>query len=172
MKENNEVIVSEETTKKKVFQIFKKIQKKVPGLHNIRVTASQISFLIKHQDNQLYVEDVEQLKRISPIDYINFYEGDYVITVVDPDERDIYKDNEDMLFLRYIMHQISEVICSCVGNEFVITENLITCFIDSSEFSNEQFTGLDNIFGDLGLMYFVGRPNIVYYNYDGDVRER
>ena len=94
-----------------------------------------------------------------------------MITVVDPDERDIYKDNEDMLFLRYIMHQISEVICSCVGNEFVITENLITCFIDSSEFSNEQFTGLDNIFGDLGLMYFVGRPNIVYYNYDGDVSE-
>ena len=57
---------------------------------------------------------------------------------------------------------MADIICACTGNEIYIDNYQIKCYLDVQEIDLEQFSQINDLFEDTGLIIFAHRPYIVF----------
>lgn len=133
------------------------------SLSGIKITNSQVSAIISSGDT-LNFADARYFDGILKTEFLHFVEDKFIFSCYDCDEKEIYKQGEDddILFLRDICSQLQEYICSCTGNEILITENELAVFLDIPDISVDQLKNINSIFNEDGVIIFNDRPYISY----------
>ena len=144
----------------KVFDIFDDINDRV-SLEAIRLTAGQLSLILATENPSVSYEKFKEAGDLIQADYCGFYDNHFVISLY----RESYDDetlNEAVRFLGHVVNDMADIICACTGNEIYIEKYQIKCYLDVQEIDIDQFTRINDLFEDTGLIIFSHRPYIVF----------
>ena len=142
-----------------IFDIFDELKNEI-YLKGIRLTAGQISLVLSESESAISYESIKIVGDKINADVITTYDNHFVLATYE-DSFDQIQD-ENIQFLRKIVTDMADIICACTGNEIYIDEYNIKCFLDISELALADFTQINNVFEDDGLIIFAHRPYVLF----------
>ena len=144
----------------KIFDIFDWLNNEIP-LEAIRLTAGQFSLILKNPNMSVSFDMIKKGGDLINADYLNFYDDHFVLSLFE----ESYNDESlhaNIRFLGQVVIDMADIICACTGNEIYIDKHQIKCYLDVQEIDAEQFTRINDLFDDVGLIIFAHRPYIVF----------
>lgn len=144
----------------KIFDTFDAIKKDVP-LEAIRLTAGQLSLILDTPNPSISYMKLKEAGDLIKADYCGFYEDHFVVSLYQESYNSEILD-EKVRFLGKVVGDMADIICACTGNEIYIDNYQIKCYLDVQEIDLEQFSQINDLFEDTGLIIFAHRPYIVF----------
>lgn len=144
----------------KIFEIFDQINDDIP-LKAIRLTAGQLSLILDTPNPSISYMKLKRAGDLIQADYCGFYEDHFVVSLYQEAYNDEHLD-ENVRFLGHVVGDMADIICACTGNEIYIDKYQIKCYLDVQEMDLDQFSRVNDLFEDTGLIIFAHRPYIVF----------
>lgn len=156
-----------------IIQAFNNIANRLSDpqqLDSIKLTQGQLALQFQPQLNMIAFNDLKTINDVIKPDFINNFEGKFIISVENPDERNLYNDvdDKDLYLLRQCIDKISDYICGCTGSETIVSREFVMIYIDSNYIVASDFTGVDEILGCKGKLMFDDQRNFLYYSLEED----